>query len=197
MLFEAYIHDLLQLLPSYQKKKEKAEMRALLEQKRRILSTEEVATCSQEVVDAIRQTAEYRQAKHILVYYPVKNEIDLRELFQDASADKHFYLPVTHRRGLELREYIGEENMKKGKFGIPEPQTPTYRGKIDLMLIPGVGFDHKLYRMGRGGGYYDRLLRLYRRSHKIGIGYKFQWVDTIPHTHHDKRMNQIITAVTK
>lgn len=197
MLFEAYIRDFIRLLPSSRQKKEKEELRSILEQKRRILTKEEVAVCSAEVVEQILQSDRFHRAKRILLYYPIKNEIDLRRLFAEAVPDKQFFLPVAHRRSLELRQYTNENDLKEGRFGIPEPQTPAYKGKIDLILIPGVGFDKRLCRMGRGGGYYDRMLTKYRKAWKIGVGYAFQMVERVPHSRHDKKMNEIITAHSK
>ena len=197
MLFESYIRDFISWLPSSRIRKKKADMRALLEQKRRILTAEEVAVCSAEVVEQILASEHYKHACHILLYYPMRNEIDLRALLGKSGTEKHFYLPVTHRHSIELREYIGEEDLKKGRFGIPEPQTPTYKGKIDMMLIPGGGFDKKMQRMGRGGGYYDKLLCQYRHTWKVGVGYAFQLVEVLPHERHDKKMDVIITAKSK
>ncbi len=198
MLFESYIHDFIGFFPSSRRKKEKAELRSLLEQKRRILTTEEVTKASNEVIEQILQSNHFWQAHTILIYYPIHNEINLLPLLTNRDiSDKRFLMPVTHRNGLELREYVGEENLKKGKYGIPEPQTPAYKGKVDLMLIPGVGFDRSLHRMGRGKGYYDRLLKNWGKAWKVGIAYHFQLLDSIPHTRHDKKMNQIITAKSK
>ncbi len=178
---------------SVRRKREKQSIRAVLSQKRRILSREAVKQCSADVVNTLATAPIFQQAQHIMIYYPIQKEIDLRKLHR-LYPEKHFYMPVTHRRSLELREYTGEDNIKNGKFGIPEPQGKSYNGKIDVILIPAVAFDKQNNRLGRGGGYYDRFLRRYRRAHKIGIGYWFQLVDSVPVSLWDKRMDEVMVS---
>ncbi|MBQ8100941.1 MAG: 5-formyltetrahydrofolate cyclo-ligase [Paludibacteraceae bacterium] len=196
MLFESLIHDFIQLLPSTQLKKRKNDMRALLLQKRRILTKEEVAQCSAEVMEQLLATDEYRHARNILLYYPVHHEIDLRGLFSRQDG-KTLLLPVTHRNSLELRPYQGEETIKRGRLGIPEPQTPTYKGSVDLIIVPGVGYDRDNRRLGRGGGYYDRFLKRLHGVPVIGVGYAFQLVKEVPHALHDRKVSRVILSRTK
>ena len=95
---------------------------------------------------------------------------------------------------MEVRPYDGEEMMRKGRRGVPEPQTYTYRGPIDLIIVPGVVFDHHRHRIGRGGGYYDRFLARHLKTKKIGVCYSFQLKrHTIPHSWRDQKMDRIIT----
>lgn len=195
MILWQYLNDFLNLLPYRQRHKRKNDIRATLSQRRRILSNEKVKLGSQEVVEQLLQNHFFINAKNIMLYYPMKNEIDLRTLMQPTQG-KRFFLPVTHRRSLEVREYIGEQNLKKGRHRIPEPQTPSYKGKLDLIIVPGVGFDHHNHRLGRGGGYYDRFLRKYRHVPKIGVGYKFQLVRDIPTDKHDVQMTQVVLSTS-
>ena len=88
--------------------------------------------------------------------------------------------------------YRGNALMQRGKFNIPEPQTEPYTGNIDLILIPGVAFDRKCNRLGRGGGYYDRFLAHRKYSQLIGVGYDFQLVDQVPAERHDMRLQGVI-----
>lgn len=192
-MFQSVIEDLRRLLPSYRIAKEKKDLRAMLSQKRRIMTKEDAARGSQEVVTQLLDNPQFRQAQDIMIYYPIGGEVDLLSLIT-ACPDKNFYLPVSHRSSIEVRKYIGEDNLKRGKFGIPEPQTPAYKGKIDLICVPGVAFDSNNRRLGRGGGYYDRFLSSYRKTTKIGVCYHFQLVNRIPHNRHDKQMNLVISA---
>ena len=196
MLFESFFIDILNMLPYRCLRKEKNDMRAKLLQRRRILRKEEVEQCSHEVVEQIALLPEFQNAKVVLMYYPIQNEIDLRQLITYYS-DKTFLLPVTHRKSLELRQWTGEEKMHHGKHGIPEPKSETYKGKPDIILVPGVGFDKEGKRLGRGKGYYDRFLKRYSGTPKIGVGYKFQQVKDIPHNKHDIKMDKLILARTQ
>ena len=81
------------------------------------------------------------------------------------------------------------------KFGIPET---TSKKKVypNILLIPLVGFDHQLNRLGYGGGYYDRYLAKVQNKHgiiKIGVGFSSQKIKNIPINKHDKKLDCIIT----
>lgn len=195
MLFKSQLLDLWRSLPwGYARRKQLAK-RGIIEQQRRILTREQVEKDSALIIAQIEQMSVFREAKTVMIYYPIHNEVDLRPLLSKYSGEKTFLLPVTHRRGrMEVRSYDGEEMMRKGRFGIPEPQTATYRGSIDLILVPGVVFDRHCHRIGRGGGYYDRFLRKHRQSCKVGVCYSFQLQrEDIPHTWLDIQMNRVVT----
>ncbi len=195
----AYLMNLYYLI--YEKffrshKREKEELRAYLAQRRRILSPSDVEICSQEVVEQIIALPEYQHAQKVMIYYPIHNEINILPL-TTLSPEKTFLLPVAHRHSLEIREYQGEQSITRGKFGVPVPTTPTYTGDIDLLLVPGVAFDNKGNRLGRGGGYYDRFLKHYSKTMKIGVGYRFQLQEKLPHNRHDTPLNKVIVSKTK
>lgn len=194
MLFDAQIHDFLMWLPWVRAHKEQAALRSVVEQRRRMLSPEEVASESAHIIEQIEQMSAFRDAKVVMMYYPVHNEVDLRPLLTKYAGQKTFVLPVTHRHSMEVRPYDGEDMMKKGRLGVPEPQTLTYNGPIDLMLIPGVVFDMHCHRIGRGGGYYDKFLSKHPYAKKIGVCYSFQMKKhSIPHTWRDHKMDRVVT----
>ena len=96
---------------------------------------------------------------------------------------------------LRLLPYNGTDSLKPGIFGIMEPieqKTTVDESEIDLIIVPGVAFDRQLNRMGRGKGYYDRLLSTLQVP-KIGICFDFQLQDMIPIEPFDKKMDMIIT----
>jgi len=196
MIFEAQIHDFLAWLPWVRVRKEQKAMRALAEQKRRIMTKEEVATESARIISQIEQMSAFRDAKTVLIYYPINNEVDLRPLLTKYGDQKTFLFPVTHRHSMEVRPYDGEDMMRKGRFGVPEPQTETYRGSIDVIFVPGVVFDQHCHRIGRGGGYYDKFLSKHPRAKKIGVCYNFQLKKhNLPHSFHDRKMDRVVTPL--
>ena len=90
--------------------------------------------------------------------------------------------------------YEGNAKMHRGKYNIPEPTTEPYVGDIDLILVPGVGFDKRGNRLGRGGGYYDKFItRLGRKTLLVGVGYDFQLVEEVPANRWDKRLDYVVT----
>lgn len=191
MLFETNIRDLLKLLPSKRVHRAKQQMRELLIQKRRMLSTEDKRRLSDAILHQLEQMHVFREAKSILLYYPKDNEVDVLPLFK-RHKDKTLLLPVTHRKYMTAHPFKGNEKMHRGKFGIPEPTTEPYMGDIDVIIVPAVAFDKSGYRLGRGGGYYDRFLKKQPHATLIGVGYDFQLVDEVPALNHDQKVHRII-----
>ena len=96
---------------------------------------------------------------------------------------------------MDFFQWSLEEPLKINKFGIPETISNK---KIypNILLIPLVGFDLQLNRLGYGGGYYDRYLSKFQDKHKIikiGVGFSFQKVKNLPINRHDKKLDCIIT----
>ena len=193
MLFQSQITYLKRMTPFWRIAKIKSEMRSLITQKRRILTDEEVNSMSQAILQKVEELPEWRAAKTVLVYYPVKGEVNTRPLLEAWKDSKTMLLPVAHRRTMEMRRYIGRKDLKKGRFGIPEPQTPEYTGDVDLIIVPGVAFDRKLRRLGRGGGYYDRFLRRYKHIPHVAVAYDFQIVKEVPAGWFDRKVTCVVT----
>lgn len=192
MLFESNIKDLLKLLPSYQLRRSKQQMREVLLQKRRILSAEERQAQSEAILQQLEEMQCFRDAKTVLLYYPQNKEVDVLPLFKRYKHEKTLLLPVTHRKGMTANPFEGNDKMHRGNYGIPEPTTAPYKGQIDVIIVPAVAFDKEGYRLGRGGGYYDRFLKKQPRAKLIGVGYDFQLVEKVPAEKHDRKVHRII-----
>lgn len=200
MLFESVFLDIFRLLPSQKLRREKNQVRELLAQKRRILTKDMVQQLSAEVLVHLEQLPAFQSAQTVLIYYPTHNEVDVLPLIKRYKKEKTFLFPVVHRRNMTACPYEGNAKMHRGKFNIPEPTTEPYIGKIDLIILPGVGFDLCGNRLGRGGGYYDRYLaNLTRGTVLVGVGYDFQLIEEVPAARHDKRLGYIVTnrGITK
>lgn len=194
MLFEGYIFDLRRRLPSYRVEAEKKALRGLVEQRRRIYPKEKVDSESEQIVRKIEHMTCFREAKTVMLYYPIRNEVNVLGLMAN-HPDKTFLLPVTHRRHRMSAHVFGPDaKTQDGQYHIPEPSSPVYRGPIDLIIVPGVIFDPTLHRVGRGGGYYDHFLRHHRRSYKLGVGYDFQLQEhKLPHAWFDQKVNRFVS----
>ena len=112
MLFQAQLHDLKMLFPWIRFRREKHALRALVEQRRRIMTPEEVAEQSGRIIEQLEHMSMFRNAKTVLLYYPIHNEVDLRPLLTKYRGQKTFLLPVTHRRSMEIRQYDGEDMLR-------------------------------------------------------------------------------------
>lgn len=196
MLFQSQLIDFRDWLPWVHVRHEKRALRGIVEQRRRILTKEEVDEQSAQIITRLEQMQHFRDAQVILVYYPIHNEVDLMPLVEKYKNEKTFLFPATHHDYMEVRIYEGKDKMKRGKFHVPEPQTPMYTGSIDLIIAPGVAFDHQCMRIGRGGGFYDKFLRKHENVFQIGVCYDFQLRKRrIPHNWWDRGVNRVVTPL--
>lgn len=194
MLFQSQFIDFYNRLPWVHLKRQKSALRSLDSQKRRVMSEDEVKEQSREIVARIAELPLFKAAKTVMIYYPIHHEVDLRHLVKLFADEKTFLLPATtSKKHMEVRQYVKGEPLKRGRFGIPEPKTPAWNGPIDLILTPGVAFDKKCHRVGRGGGYYDRFLKRYRDAKKVGVCYDFQLHTEVPHGWFDVPMQGVVT----
>ena len=197
ILFAGLFHDLNSYFPWSRLKKQKRDLREILEQRRRVYDASKAELDSQTLIKRISQLPQFQQAQTVMLYMPIHNEVNLKGLLDLYAGQKTLLLPVTHRHSMQAHPYAGEENMKRGKYRVVEPTTPPYKGSIDLILVPGVAFDKQMHRLGRGGGFYDKFLRRHPQAMKIGVGYDFQiYKKGIPHSLLDITMDAIITPST-
>jgi 5-formyltetrahydrofolate cyclo-ligase len=141
----------------------------------------------------------WHNAQSILFYAPLAKELDLWPLLLEAlAAGRTVALP---RFSPESGRYIAcsikdtAKDLKPGKFGIREPTDacPEINLKrLDLALVPGVAFDMGGHRLGRGGGYYDRLLAMFGGP-ACGVAFDRQIVERVPAGPHDVQLNCILT----
>jgi 5-formyltetrahydrofolate cyclo-ligase len=177
----------------------KAELRHLAGNALRQIPVEKRASDSATICELLKQQAFWLNSRSILFFAPLPNEVDVWPLLAEAlAAGKTSALPrfdattqnYAARRVRDLRSEI-----MTGQFGIREPKPgcakiPTE--KLDLILVPGVAFDLRGNRLGRGKGYYDRLLQKASGS-KVGIAFDEQIVEKIAPEAHDKLMDFILT----
>lgn len=150
---------------------------------------------SAKILAALEAHPAFRAAETVLLYHSLNDEVDTHDFIRKWSKKKQILLPVVVGNELELRLYTGPEDMQIGSYGIEEPMGETYTDyeSIDFIVVPGVAFDRKGNRVGRGKGYYDRLLPHIPSAYKAGICFPFQLVEEVPAEPHDIRMDIIIT----
>ncbi len=130
----------------------------------------------------------------MLLYHSLPDEVDTHALIRRWAGRKRILLPVVVGDDLELRLYAGDDRLAPGAFHIEEPRGEPFTdyAGIDLAVIPGVAFDRAGNRLGRGKGYYDRLLPRLADTYKIGLCYPFQLADSLPAEAHDVRMDEVV-----
>ena len=144
--------------------------------------------------------AEFRRARNIMAYMPLRHEVDTRALLMKLLAlKKNLFLPAVDRKRGEIAVFQ-VKNLKRdlvpGSYGILEPRARCVSGRpsdLDLVLVPGLGFDRQGGRLGHGKGYFDKFLRKVKRAKKIGIAFKEQILKKIPLEKNDQRMDRVIT----
>lgn len=150
---------------------------------------------SAKIMQRLEETDLFRQASCIALYHAIPGEVQTAEFIEKWYEEKKLLLPVIEGNDLRLLLYTGKDAVKAGVFGILEPTEESQsvaEEEIDLIIVPGVAFDRRHNRLGRGKGYYDRLLSTLKAP-KIGICYDFQLLDTIPVESFDKKMDIIVT----
>ena len=162
--------------------------------KGQICSSDMRQPLSAKILAALEARPAFRAANTILLYHSLNDEVDTHDFIEKWSNQKHILLPVVIGEELELRTYTGPHYLRIGAYGIEEPVgTPfTDYAAIDLAVIPGVAVDSRGNRLGRGKGYYDRLLPHMPTTYKIGICFPFQLVKEVPAEAFDIRMDEII-----
>ena len=126
--------------------------------------------------------------KIVCTYIPLENEININMYLKGQSL-----LSTTCIMDGEIKICIYEEPFEKNSFNVYQPVNLKIIEKVDIFLVPGVGFDKKGTRLGKGSGIYDQLLADHLNSTFIGITDKNHIVDEIPLENHDIQMHSLLT----
>lgn len=160
-------------------------------ERRNGLATEQVDELSRKIQENAMGSKEFASAKVIGAYYPTGSEVRTALIIDAAKKmGKKVALPKTEGDRMVFYEFDGE--LVDGKFGIKEPKPSSPIDNIDLVLVPGVAFDHKGCRIGYGKGYYDRFLSM-QHCFSMGLAYSFQVVDELPRGRFDRRLASLAT----
>ena len=173
---------------------EKTLLRQQIRAEKRLHPSSELQQWSRQAANRLEQHPKFISADTILLYASLPDEVDTRDLIDRWHKQKRILLPKVCGDELTLHIYTGPDCLQTGAFGINEPTGKTFNDydKISLAVVPGMAFDSRGHRLGRGKGYYDRLLPLLKNAYKIGICFGFQFVPGVPADEHDIMMDEII-----
>jgi len=133
----------------------------------------------------------YRNAQNVMLYYPTKYEMNLLKLLED---NKNFYLPKVEGKNLLVCPYKTSDKLIKSAFNILEPDTIPVKPEIlDLIIVPALSVDNDGYRLGYGGGFYDRFLGVNLKSKTLCALPKQLITDHLPHEDFDIPVDIVIT----
>jgi 5-formyltetrahydrofolate cyclo-ligase len=173
----------------------KAEIRAEVRRRKRAMTAEARAAEAAAVMQLLEQTEEFQQAHRVLLYNSLPDELSTVQFLHHCLTlpDKEIFLPRVNGDDIDILPYRGDSSLSVGAFGISEPigNELIAPGTIDLVVVPGVAFDRNGNRVGRGKGYYDRLLAQ-TQAVRIGVAYSCQIFDEVPAEAHDLRMHRTL-----
>jgi 5-formyltetrahydrofolate cyclo-ligase len=153
---------------------QKAAVRAEVQRRLREMTAEERQDYSDEICERVLEMAEWAEAQKIVLFSPLPSEPIITPLKLDCEARKVSSVTIPQNPRTELDLHL--------------PDT------IDLILVPGIAFSKDRYRLGRGGGFFDRLLAgPAAKAYKLGICFAFQVLDGIPTERHDIAMDAVVT----
>lgn len=177
--------------------KTKLELRRYIAKVKKQTPLAERKALSGRIMAALEQNDAFVRAGTVLMYYSLPDEVYTHSFVEKWSKEKHILLPVVKGGGaLEIREYTGKADLREGAFHIWEPSGALFTdyGKIETAVIPGIAFDGEGHRLGRGGGYYDRLLPALGHAWKLGLCFPFQLLEEVPHEAYDSVMDEVVTV---
>ena len=153
------------------------------------------------IAQKLMRTAGFQKARNIMAYMPLPREVDTRPVLAKLLAmGKNIFLPALDRAKGEIRIFRVtnlRRDLMPGNYGILEPRPARCAAGrpsgLDLILVPGVGFDKKGGRLGHGKGYFDKFLRKAKRAEKIGLAFREQLLKKVPLEKHDQRVDRVIT----
>lgn len=152
------------------------------------------------ILKKLLATSEFKTAKTILFYASFKGEVETFEIMRQAQQlGKTIVLPMTiiQEKKIIPVEVDNLGDLANSAYGVPEPRYDKSKQKqladLDLVIVPGIAFDKKNNRLGRGAGFYDRFLRdLPPETSTIGLAFDFQIVDSLPQDTHDIAVSRVI-----
>lgn len=171
----------------------KEDIRLRIRTRKSLLDDNERRAAAQAVFDLLERTAAFMMSDRILLYHSLPDELSTVEFIDKWNNRKQFYLPRVNGLNLEILPYA-KSRLHLGAFNIEEPDgdDTTSIDQIDMVVVPAVAYDRRGNRVGRGKGYYDRLLND-TRAIKVGVAYDFQLVDEIDAETHDVAVDYAIT----
>ena len=171
----------------------KNDIRIRIRAHKNLLDDPEKRSAAKTVFSLLERTAAFMMSENILLYHSLPDELSTHSFIDKWHEKKSFFLPRVNGVNLEILPYA-KSRLHLGAFNIEEPDgNETYdMSAIDMVVVPAIAYDRHGNRVGRGKGYYDRLLQN-TRAIKVGVAYGFQLIDEIDADPHDVAVDYVIT----
>jgi 5-formyltetrahydrofolate cyclo-ligase len=182
------------------KEEKKQALRAAALSRRNSLSKSEHLSWSRLIQAKALQLPRYTAARSVVLYSPIQNEVGTGDILAHSlkQGRKVFYPKMASEYAVDLVQVLSSAELQAVRFGILEPTGLDFLGEADheglVVFVPGVAFDVWGHRLGRGQGWYDRLLgRLGTGSVFVALAYEFQIVEAVPTESWDQRVHYVVT----
>ncbi|MDM5315904.1 5-formyltetrahydrofolate cyclo-ligase [Fictibacillus sp. b24] len=177
----------------------KSEWRKKIKQMLLLTKEDERRKKSKAISNLLFETEEWNKAQSVGITVARKFELDTSFIIKKAWEEgKKVGVPKCYsaEKQMQFREMRSYDELENVYMDLFEPRMDATQlitsDQIDLIIVPGLVFDRRGYRIGYGGGYYDRYLQTYQGL-KISLAYSFQTTDTLPHEEFDIPVDHIIT----
>lgn len=177
----------------------KEELRRRMRAVRKGLPRAARAERSRRIAERVSALDAFASAATVAGFLAIKGEVNLAPLYEALAArGGRLALPrVDLEEGaIVLHAHRAGDPLEESGFGVPEPIASAERvalDEVDLVLVPGLAFDPRGFRIGYGKGYYDQLLPTLPRARRVAVGYDFQLVAEVPNLPHDEAVDLIVT----
>lgn len=172
---------------------DKRELRKAMRERKAQVTASQMHAEAMAVRDAIEHTGIFASSRNILLYHSLPDELPTLDIISRWKSFKNIYLPRVNGDTLDIVQ-LGDTLSSDNRFHIAEPQGEAVDASVlELIIVPAVALDPHGHRLGRGKGYYDRLLAT-TRAYTMGVALDCQLVDSVPCEPHDMTLNAVITS---
>lgn len=180
---------------------DKKQLRKSFLQKRDGLDSDVKFENDEKILNNLLALKDYRHSNTIMCFVSFRSEVDTHKFIEESlRRGKRVVVPVVNKEDntlvlVEIRSFL---DLKEGYMGILEPEINKNNivepESIDICIAPGAVFDDYGYRIGYGGGYYDRLIPTFRKDTKlVGVCYDIQRIDKLSPDEYDQKVDMIVT----
>lgn len=176
----------------------KNDIRRKMLQVRAEISLNDVVEKSNRICERLILSPEFEEADCVLLYADFKNEVMTKNIFDECiRKKKKVFFPKCDDNTMTFYQVISIGELQDGMWGIKEPVNTnlpySYNEMLNtLIVVPGVAFDVRGYRIGYGKGYYDRFLNDKQLINKVGLCFSEQLIEELPTDIHDIKMDKIV-----
>ena len=179
-------------------------IRERLKEKRKNLTKKQSSELSRAIFLRIIRSSWIQEHSNIGIYYALNGEADTLKLIEFLwSNNQNAFLPVMHHNSLLFGNFAPNSDLNENTYGIPEPELTKENQvsalELDMVFVPLVAFDQDGYRLGMGGGYYDRTFEKKLKDQKpttpllVGLAYEFQKQNNLVHEPWDVPLDKVVT----